>query len=195
MDTVFFPESDLEFTVLPAQMQSANPILVMILIPLFSLFIYPAINRYFPLTPLRKLSIGFFVATASFVIVSLLQESLDAEINTHIAWQILAYLLITAAEVMISITCLEFAYTQAPPSAKSLVMSMYLATVAVGNLFTVIVNKLIQNEDGTNKLEGAAYYWFFTAVMAIASILFVFVAKSYRGRTYGAIAESDAPEG
>ena len=195
MDTAFFPESDIEFTVLPAQMQSANPILVMILIPLFSLFIYPAINRYFPLTPLRKLSIGFFVATASFLIVSLLQESLDAEITTHIAWQILAYLLITAAEVMISITCLEFAYTQAPPSAKSLVMSMYLATVAVGNLFTVIVNKLIQNEDGTNKLEGAAYYWFFTAVMAIASILFVFVAKSYRGRTYGAIAESDAPKG
>ena len=55
--------------------------------------------------------------------------------------------------------------------------------------------KLIQNEDGTNKLEGAAYYWFFTAVMAIASILFVFVAKSYRGRTYGAIAESEALEG
>lgn len=92
---------------------------------------------------------------------------------------------------MISITCLEFAYTQAPPSAKSLVMSMYLATVAIGNLFTVMVNKFIQNEDGSNKLEGADYFWFFTAVMGVASILFLFVAKSYRGQTYGAIADGD----
>lgn len=191
MDSVFFPDTSFEFTVLPAQMQSANPILIMVLIPLFSFLIYPAINKYFTLTPLRKLSIGFFVATASFTIVSVLQGVLDAGISTHIAWQILAYLLITAAEVMISITCLEFAYTQAPPSAKSLVMSMYLATVAIGNLFTVMVNKFIQNEDGSNKLEGADYFWFFTAVMGVASILFLFVAKSYRGQTYGAIADGD----
>ena len=46
---------------LPSQIQAVNPILIMIFIPLFSYGIYPALNRVFPLTPLRKISIGFFV--------------------------------------------------------------------------------------------------------------------------------------
>ena len=33
-------------------------------------------------------------------------------------WQLLAFVIITVAEVMVSITCLEFAYTQAPKRMK-----------------------------------------------------------------------------
>jgi POT family proton-dependent oligopeptide transporter len=36
------------------QLQAANPILVMILIPIFSYFIYPWMSRWFRVTPLRK---------------------------------------------------------------------------------------------------------------------------------------------
>ena len=82
-------------------------------------------------------------------------------------WQVLAYILLTVAEVMISITGLEFSYTQAPKTMKSFIMALWLAAVGVGNLFTAVVNFVIQNEDGTSKLEGASYYWFFTAVIAV----------------------------
>ncbi len=101
-----------------------------------------------------------------------------------IVWQLLAYVLMTAAEVMVSITCLEFSYTQAPNKMKSFIMSLYLLSVSAGNAFTALVNNFIQNQDGSSKLEGSHYYWFFTSVMLAAAFGFIGVAKKYRGRTY-----------
>ena len=85
---------------------------------------------------------------------------------------------------MISITALEFAYTQAPKSAKALVMSLNLGAVSLGNAVTLIVNKQILLPDGTSKLPGANYYLFFAALVAAAGVLFVGVAIMYRGTTY-----------
>jgi len=102
----------------------------------------------------------------------------------NIGWQFLAYVIITAAEIMVSITSLEFAYTQAPKRMKSFIMGVYFLGVSLGNLFTAAVNHFIQNEDGSSKLQGPSYYWFFTAIMGITAVLFVFFAAIYRGRTY-----------
>ena len=44
---------------------------------------------------------------------------------------------------MVSITGLEFSYTQAPNSMKSSVMALWLLTVASGELFVGLVNKWI----------------------------------------------------
>ena len=63
-------------------------------------------------------------------------------------------------------------------------MSLYLLSVSAGNAFTAAVNFFIENEDGTSKLDGADYYWFFTAVMLVTAVGFIFVAKTYRGQTY-----------
>lgn len=101
-----------------------------------------------------------------------------------IAWQLLAYALLTAAEIMVSITCLEFSYTQAPKSMKSLIMAIYLLSVSAGNLLTSLVNWFIKNEDGTNKLPGADYYWFFSGLMLVTAFLFILVAMNYRGESH-----------
>jgi hypothetical protein len=100
-----------------------------------------------------------------------------------INWQIFAYLLLTAAEIMVSITGLEFSYTQAPPKMKSVIMGLYLLAVWAGNLFTVVVNQVIQTEDGNDKLEGVHYYLFFTLVMLVTAIVFPFVMRFYKGTT------------
>ncbi|MEM7230386.1 MAG: hypothetical protein AAF432_16390, partial [Planctomycetota bacterium] len=101
-----------------------------------------------------------------------------------IGWQFLAYLVLTAAEVMVSITSLEFAYTQAPKKMKSFIMGIYFLGVSLGNLFTSGVNFFIQNDDGSVKLAGADYYWFFTLVMLVTSVIYIFFAIFYRGRTF-----------
>ncbi len=92
----------------------------------------------------------------------------------------------TAAEVMVSITGLEFSYTQAPRKMKSLVMGVFLLSITLGNLFTAKVNGIIaaQKAAGSSFLEGATYYWFFTAVMAVTAVAFVLWSQFYRGRTY-----------
>jgi proton-dependent oligopeptide transporter, POT family len=178
---------DLEFlgtTWLPAQIQVINPILILIYMPLFAYVIYPAIHRVFPLTPLRKIAIGFFVTSLAFVVPAWIEIRIAAGYTPNVAWQLLAYAILTAAEVMVSITCLEFSYTQAPREMKSIIMAIFLLSISLGNLFTALVNKVIQNPDGTSKLAGADYYWFFSGLMAATAVLFIFVARRYREKTY-----------
>ena len=52
----------------PAQLQTVNPILVMVFIPLFTYGIYPLLGRWFDVTPLRKIGIGLFLTASPFVI-------------------------------------------------------------------------------------------------------------------------------
>jgi POT family proton-dependent oligopeptide transporter len=128
---------------LSSQIQAVNPIMILILIPLFSFLIYPAINRVFTLTPIRKISIGLFIMVIGFGMVALLQESIDNGLRPSIGWQIAAYAILTASEVMVSITCLEFSYTQAPRTMKSIIMAIFLVSVSLGNVFTAVVNHVI----------------------------------------------------
>ena len=156
----------------------------MLLIPVFAYGVYPAVDRVFLLTPLRKISIGFFVTVIAFVISAVIEMQIVSGLRPNIVWQIMAFVVITAAEVMVSITCLEFSYTQAPRALKSFVMALFLLSVSLGNAFTSLVNYFIQNDDGSVRLEGPDYYWFFTAVMLGVSMLFIIVAKRYKGQTY-----------
>jgi proton-dependent oligopeptide transporter, POT family len=174
----------LGFEFLASEIQVINPILILILIPVFTYVVYPLINLVFPLTPLRKVSLGLFLMVAGFSISAVAQQLIDAGRTPSVVWQLLAYVVITSAEVMVSVTCLEFSYTQAPREMKSFVMSLYLLSVSAGNLFTMLVNKFIQNPDKTVKLQGADYYWFFTAVMLGAAVLFIIVAWFYREKSY-----------
>jgi proton-dependent oligopeptide transporter, POT family len=165
---------------LPSQIQAANPLLIMLLTPLLTYIIYPRVNRWFKLTSLRKMTIGLFLTVLAFVIPSVIQMQLDQGSTPNIIWQLLAYLILTTAEVMVSITCLEFSYRQAPKTMKSFVMAFYFLSVAMGNLFTSAVNFFIQNADGTSKLEGANYFWFFTLIMLITATLFLWANSHFQ---------------
>lgn len=174
----------LGFEWLPAQVHTVNPILILLYIPLFSYVIYPAIDRVFPLTPLRKIGLGFFVTVPSFLVPAWIELRIAAGDVPNIGWQIFAYVIITAAEVLVSITCLEFSYTQAPRRMKSLVMGIFYISVSIGNAFTSAVNFFIQNPDGSSKLTGANYYLFFAGCMFLTALLFIPIARWYKEETH-----------
>ncbi len=142
-------QMDREFlgiTWLPSQIQAINPAMILLFVPTFTFLIYPAISKVFPLTPLRKISIGFFVTVPAFLLPAWIQTQIEAGLEPNIVWQLLSYAIITAAEVFVSITALEFSYTQAPNKMKSLVMGLFLMSVSLGNIFTAGVNAFIQEE-------------------------------------------------
>jgi POT family proton-dependent oligopeptide transporter len=143
--------------ILPSQVQAANPFLILILIPIFTYLIYPAIDKVWKLTALRKIGIGLFVTAIAFAISAIIQEWIDAGQRPNISWQILAYILLTSAEIMVSIVCLEFAYTQAPKSMKSMIMSIFLVTVALGNGITAAINNYIQTPSPLSNESKEAY--------------------------------------
>lgn len=179
-----------------AQIQAFNPFFILLLVPTFSYVVYPLIDQVFPLTPLRKISIGFFLAAASFAIMAFIQIQIEQSPKNppHILWQAVPYFVITAAEVMVSITCLEFSYTQAPKSMKSFVMSLYFLSVTVGNVLTAGVSKFNVIDENHSRMNETQYFWFFSGLMLLAAVLFIFVAKHYRGKTYIQDEEPDVAE-
>lgn len=133
----------LGITWLESQIQAVNPILILTFIPLFTFVIYPKLDRVFSLTPLRKIGIGMSLMVLSFFLTTLIQTWIDAGQRPSIGWQILAFTIITASEVMVSIVGLEFAYTQSPKAMKSWVMALFWLSVALGNMLTSEVNHFI----------------------------------------------------
>lgn len=167
-----------------SQLQAINSILILLFIPLFSYGIYPAAGRFFNVTPLRKISIGFFLTVPSFWITAWVEKQISHGLHPGIFWQFLAYVFITAAEILVSITGLEFSYTQAPRKMKSFVMALYYGSITLGTFFTFLVNKLNEHDGGKLYLEGADYYLFFTWLMLAASVLFIFVALKFKSREF-----------
>ena len=177
---------------LPAQVQTANPILILLFIPLMNYVIYPFIDKFFPLTPLRKIGIGLFLTGFSFAVIAFIQSMIDAGQRPTVWWQFLAYVILTAGETMVSITGLELSYTQAPNKMKSAVMAAWLFCVSLGNAFTAGVNFFISNPDGSSKMSDFNYYLFFAGLMLVASLVFAVVANFYKYRTY--LQSQDIPE-
>jgi POT family proton-dependent oligopeptide transporter len=168
----------------PAQIQTVNPIFILLMLPLFSYVIYPALGKVIKLTPLRRIGLGLFVTAFAFLIIGIVQTWIDAGQTPSILWQVLAFVVLTCGEIMVSVTHLEFAYTQAPKKMKSLVMCTYLVAIGLGNWFTAGVNFFIQNPDGSVKLAGASYFFFFVGVLLVTATLFAFFARFYKGKTY-----------
>ncbi|ACB74808.1 POT family MFS transporter [Opitutus terrae] len=169
---------------LASQVQAVNAIMVLAFIPVFQYLIYPLINRVWTLTPLRKIGMGLIVAGLSFMVSAWIETQIAAGLKPSIGWQLPAYALLTAAEIMVSITGLEFAYTQAPRHMKAMVQALYLLSISAGNAFTALVHVFIENPDGTVKLHGASYYLFFSALSIGCVAVYVFVAKAYKERSY-----------
>ncbi|WP_415908905.1 POT family MFS transporter [Oleiharenicola sp. Vm1] len=173
-----------EFELLSSQMQAVNAIMILALIPAFQYAFYPAINTVWKLTPLRKIGLGIFTIGVSFLISAWIESQLTAGAKISVMWQLPAYLLLSAGEVMTSITCLEFAYTQSPRHLKAVVNALYLLSISAGNLFTALVQFFIANPDGTSKLHGAAYYHFFAGFAVLASLIFAAIALRYKEVNY-----------
>lgn len=168
-----------------SQLQVANPILVMILIPLFTYAIYPFCGRFMKVNALGKMSVGFFFAVAAFALSGWIEVRLQAHETVGISWQLWAYVFITIAEVMAYFSSLEFSYTHAPPSMKSLVMALNALSLSFGNVITALLNSIISgNQNIAEALQGANYHWFFTGLMLLTAIIFMPVAFYYKGQTY-----------
>jgi POT family proton-dependent oligopeptide transporter len=188
-----FPDG---LTIAPEQFQAANPVLVMLLIPLMTFLVYPLLERIgIPMPPLRRMAIGMLITGLSFVLVGLIQVSIDRGQTPSVLWQFFPYVVITVAEVMVSITGLEFAYTQAPRSMKSTLMSFWLLTVAFGNflvpivlwvagwIMAALVTLGLAAAPAAASDEGqiaAADFFVFAALMFLAAIAFAFRVRSYK---------------
>ncbi len=164
-----------------AQISALNPLLVMIIIPALNVLVYaPLGRRGIEIRPLQKMTVGMFLAALAFCAAAVLQEAIDAAGDgvVHGLWQFVQYFIMTMAEVLVSITGLEFAYTQAPRAMKSTIMSFWLLCVTMGNLLVAFLAPL------QKKAELSEFFWLFAVLMAAAATIFMFLAWRYKGKSY-----------
>ncbi|MFT5422387.1 MAG: POT family proton-dependent oligopeptide transporter [Phycisphaerales bacterium] len=216
---------------LESQIQFVNPVLILSGIPIFTYILYPFVGKFYKLTPLRKIGIGFVFTAMSFVLSAfiemmiadkapgvsaslwgalamdgempnklpdIIQIARDAgwtqdQLNVHtaampsIAWQFLAYLILTSGEIMVSIVCLEFAYTQSPKKMKSFVMGVFFMGVAIGNYLAMGVNFALdrmKDEQGNTPMDGATYYLVFAGAMFFTTAVYLVWVRSYKGQEF-----------
>ena len=172
-------------TILPSQIQFVNALFLLLMIPVFNYGIYPLTEKTgIKLTPLKKIGAGLFITGLSFVIIALLQRNVDAGNHPSVWWQIFAYFLLSAGEVLVSITGLEYAYTQSPPSMKSTMTAIWYLTYSVGTFFTTLINVNISNSGFFAYFKGERYYWLFVGIMGAFVILFLLVSPYIKEKVY-----------
>lgn len=164
-----------------AQLSALNPLFVMIVIPTLNFLVYrPLGKRGIEIKPLQKMTVGMFLAAAAFAAAAILQEAIESAGTgvVHALWQIVPYFIMTVAEVLVSITGLEFAYTQAPRAMKSTIMGFWLICVTMGNLLVAFLAPLQKT------ISLSSFFWLFAGLMAGAAIVFAVLAWLYKGKTY-----------
>ncbi|KZT57988.1 hypothetical protein CALCODRAFT_482692 [Calocera cornea HHB12733] len=136
---------------------NTNPIALMVLIPVFDAYIYPALRRRgYAFTPLKRIFAGFMVVSSAMLWAGILQwyvyatspcgyganDPACAPSPINVWWQTGAYVLIAVSEIFASITGLEYAFTKAPTSMRSVVMALFLSTSAAASLLGELLNPL-----------------------------------------------------
>jgi proton-dependent oligopeptide transporter, POT family len=161
------------------RMQAAGAVLVMIWVPVFTFLVFPFLERigWLP-TALRRMSVGMVLGAVSFVVCGAVQSRLDHGATLSVAWQIAPYIVLEAGEVLVSATALEFAFSQAPASMKSIIMSFYYMTIAGGHFLVAVFTNLKQHLVHST---GAAEFYFFSLAMFVVAGIFIFIASRFRG--------------
>jgi len=88
-------------------------------------------------------------------------------------WQLPQFIVITLGEIFISITGLEFSYSQAPPTMRSVLASCWLLTVSFGNVIVLIVAQVKALPSQT------AEYFLFAILVFVSALIFALLAHRY----------------
>ena len=158
-----------------AQMEALNAILILIMVPAFAYAVYPALERAgLPPTLLRRMIAGMFITIPAFLSAAMIQRWIEQGEHPHIAWQVIQYVIIAIAETLVSVTALEFAYTQAPRRMKGTIMSMYTLSIGGGSFVTSLVTRHVEFSSRTQ------YFLFWAAFMTAGAVLFAIIARLYK---------------
>jgi POT family proton-dependent oligopeptide transporter len=120
----------------PEQLQFLNPLEIMIFIPLFDVKIYPWLERRgFNIQPLRRMEYGMLLTAVSFAMSTLLEQQIESQATMSVSmiWQIPQITVLTVAEILLNVTGLEFAYSQAPANMQAMILALYLFMTAIGD--------------------------------------------------------------
>jgi dipeptide/tripeptide permease len=193
----------------PDQVQSLNPLFVLIFAP-FCVWFFRKVDpndRIFTATNRMLLGFGMGVLSALLMWAAGARAHgsptapqglvVPAAQKISVLWPAAAYITLTLAEVLIYGTGLELSYTAAPQSMKGFITGCFLATIMMADLINDRMSQLYGGSL-TDKLENRGRLspaWFFglMAIIAIAAMVgFFFVGRRLQRQSDAAA--SSTPE-
>jgi POT family proton-dependent oligopeptide transporter len=156
------------------RMQAVGSILVMIWVPILTYLVYPLCEKFgLRPTALRRMGFGMVLGGITYVISGWMQSRIDGGETLSLAWQLIPYIVLVAGEVLVSATGLEYAFEQAPKTMRSMMMSLWLLTIAGGHFLIALFTNLNANYV---KASGAKELYFYAGLMFVVSLIFMGIA-------------------
>jgi POT family proton-dependent oligopeptide transporter len=153
--------------------QAANPLLIIALLPPVSLLWKLLARRGIDFRATDKMMVGFVLTTITMGIMSAAGFLTTPESKVSVLWEIAAYVVITVAEICISVVGLELAFTAAPKNMKSFVTACWLVTVFIGNLLNLLIARLY------GMMNPGAYFALLTVLLLVVTVSFWGVARRF----------------
>jgi POT family proton-dependent oligopeptide transporter len=160
----------------PDQIQGFNPILIVVLTPIFNALweSLKARRGGVDVPDTRKMLIGFVIVIFCMATMALAGYLAGHHGRVTVWWMVFATLVITMSELCISVVGLEFAFKQAAPGTKSAVTAAFLFTVFIGDFIAGFFDKLLWR-----KISAGNFFALQTVIMVVAAVAFYGIARRF----------------
>lgn len=157
----------------PDAIQGLNPILIVIMTPLFAwLWSRTDRNENHRLSSPKKMLLGFFLVILCMGLMTA-AGYYSATAKVSILWEAVAYILITMAELCISVIGLQMAFEEAPQHMKSLITGIWLCTVFLGDVLAGWFSRLY------TRMTPGDYFGTMTLMILVVTVIFYYVGRRF----------------
>lgn len=173
--------------------QSFSPICIIIFLPIIQRVVYPGLQKArVPFKPIARITAGFLAATFCMGYATGLQYWIyssgpcynhpltgECSNNGTIPNNVNAYAIIPAyffaamSEIFAYVTGLEYAFTKAPSSMKSLIIALYLICCSLGSLIGIALSPTSENP------KVSVQFASLTGVMTVVTIGFYVIFSHF----------------
>ncbi|KAH1031253.1 hypothetical protein J1N35_043427 [Gossypium stocksii] len=198
----------------PASLPVFPVVFIMILAPVYDHLIIPfarrVTNTEMGITHLQRIGIGLFLSIISMAVAALVEIKrkrvatdsglLDSTAPLPITffWIALQYLFLGSADLFTLAGLLEFFFTEAPSSMRSLATSLSWASLAMGYYLSSVIVSIVNNVTGKsghspwlsgytiNRYHLDRFYWLMCVLSTLNFLHYLFWAMRYKYRSAGA---------
>ncbi|RAQ51109.1 POT peptide transporter [Aspergillus flavus] len=185
-----------------------NPITILIAVPLLERFIYPMLHRFhIKFKPISRITAGFLLASCAMALAAGLQEliyetspcqrnptadsckGVPPARKISLLLQIPVYCLMGISELFAMLSGMEYAYTKAPKSMRSIIMSLFLLAGAFGSSIGISLSPT--SVDPKVLIE----YISLSATMLVAALVFFSCFQKYNSmeESMNKLVDADCP--
>ncbi|KAG8377858.1 hypothetical protein BUALT_Bualt08G0077200 [Buddleja alternifolia] len=173
----------------------------LIVIPAYEKFVVPFLRARTGhprgITSLQRMGTGLFVSIFAMVSAALVEKtrrekSSNVPTSASVFWLFPQCFLIGTAEVFTYVGQLEFFYDEATDGTRSISSAVFLSEIGIGSWLSTAIVHIVERATGgvrkgwlrddlnTSRLD--YFYWILTAINAVNFVVYLWVARRYKGR-------------